>query len=76
MAAFTVYEDRAKAWRWQLKADNGKIIADSGEGYVSEYNAVRAARRCKELAPSASVKRPDGTVLDESKNAAYSADPF
>jgi uncharacterized protein YegP (UPF0339 family) len=72
---FTVYQDRAGEWRWQLKARNGKIIADSGEGYASEYNAVRAARRCKELAPSAPVTRPDGTVLNE-RQLANVADPF
>jgi len=62
-------------WRWQLKARNGKIVADSGEGYASEYNAVRAARRCKELAPDAPMKRPDGTVLNEGQLANI-ADPF
>ena len=27
------YKDKADEWRWRLKADNGRIIADSGEGY-------------------------------------------
>ena len=27
------YRDAHKQWRWNLKAKNGRIIADSGEGY-------------------------------------------
>jgi uncharacterized protein len=33
---FQIYEDNAMEWRWRLKASNGRIIADSGEGYSSE----------------------------------------
>jgi uncharacterized protein YegP (UPF0339 family) len=29
-------------WRWHVKAGNGLIVADSGEGYNSKANAVRA----------------------------------
>lgn len=39
------YEDAAGEWRWRLKAANGKIIADSAEGYASQSNAQRAWRR-------------------------------
>ena len=41
---FEVYRDRAGEWRWRLVHWNGNIIADSGEGYASRYNATRAAR--------------------------------
>lgn len=37
-----VYKDKAGEWRWRLKARNGKIVADSGEGYASKRNARRA----------------------------------
>lgn len=30
-----VYTDAAMEYRWRRKAANGRIIADSGEGYVS-----------------------------------------
>lgn len=78
MTRFDVYQGRDNFWRWRLVAGNGKIIADSGEGYSSEYNAVRAAKRTKELAPSAPIKRLDGTVLSETKmiGAGYGDDPF
>ena len=41
---FEVYRDRAGEWRWRLVHWNGNIVADSGEGYASRYNATRAAR--------------------------------
>jgi uncharacterized protein YegP (UPF0339 family) len=75
MLRFEVFEAHDKTWHWRLIAGNGKIIADSGEGYASEYNAVRAARRTKELASQAPVKRLDGTTLSEEKLAQH-ADPF
>ncbi len=40
-----VYEDTKGEWRWRLVAPNGRIIADSGEGYVSRSNAMRAVNR-------------------------------
>lgn len=75
MIRYVVYEDQGGYWRWRLIAGNGKTIADSGEGYASEYNAVRAAARTKELAPVAPVMRLDGTVLNESRSY-NSPDPF
>lgn len=31
---FETYIDARGEWRWRLRASNGKIIADSGEGYT------------------------------------------
>jgi len=39
---FHVYQDLKGEWRWRLVADNGRIMADSAEGYVSESNVCRA----------------------------------
>jgi uncharacterized protein YegP (UPF0339 family) len=36
MGAYTVYRDKSGYWRWRYKARNGKIISDSGEGYVNK----------------------------------------
>ena len=33
---FTKYRDLQRMWRWRLVAKNGRIIADSGEGYHHE----------------------------------------
>jgi uncharacterized protein YegP (UPF0339 family) len=32
---FHTYQDSAGEWRWRLISTNGKIVADSGEGYSS-----------------------------------------
>jgi len=39
---FHIYKDAKKEWRWRLKAANGKIIADSGEGYTSKQGCRNA----------------------------------
>lgn len=52
MLRFNVYFAH-DGWRWRLTAANGRIVADSGEAYVSQYNAARAARRTSEIAHQA-----------------------
>lgn len=39
---FETYEDGAGEYRWRLVASNGKVVADSGEGYTREEDVVRA----------------------------------
>lgn len=52
---FHTYKDRAGEWRWQLVSSNGRIVADSGEGY-SSLQAVRdAAQRIKDNARGATI---------------------
>jgi len=53
--AFEVYADAAGEFRWRLLHRNGRILADSGEGYSTRSNARRAARRVGELAPESAV---------------------
>lgn len=36
------YRDAAGEWRWRLKARNGRIVADSAEGYTRKDGAERA----------------------------------
>lgn len=40
-----IYKDHAGEWRWHLKARNGRIIAESGEGYTRRKACERAAYR-------------------------------
>jgi uncharacterized protein YegP (UPF0339 family) len=52
---FHTYVDGESRWRWQLVAENGKIVADSGYSY-EDLAAVRAAaQRIKDNASSATV---------------------
>lgn len=39
---FDIYQDKGGDWRWRLRARNGRIVADSAEGYASKRNAYRA----------------------------------
>ncbi len=36
------YRDTSTQWRWRLLASNGKIIANSGEGYHNEADCDHA----------------------------------
>jgi len=45
---FEIYKDRAEEWRWRLRHKNGRILADSGEGYRSRsgaMNGIESVRR-------------------------------
>lgn len=59
-ATFEVYEDRAGGWRWRLVHDNGRIVADGGEGYASRRKCEQGIGSVKENAPGAAVE----TVAD------------
>lgn len=37
-----LYRDKSRAWRWRLKAANGRIVADSAEGYTRRADCLRA----------------------------------
>ena len=52
---FHTYKDSAGEWRWQLISSNGRIVADSGEGYSSLTAVREAAQRVKDNAPSATI---------------------
>ena len=53
--SFEVFEDDAGEYRWRLVADNGNIVADSGEGYSSQSAAEDAVERVREHAGAANV---------------------
>lgn len=39
-----VYQDKGGEWRWRLKARNGRVIADSAEGYVDQDDAIHGLK--------------------------------
>lgn len=39
------YRDKAGGWRWRIVARNGRITADSGQGYSNRADMRRAVRR-------------------------------
>jgi len=41
------YQDTNRHWRWRLVAANGRIIANSGEGYFNETDCDSAIQLVK-----------------------------
>lgn len=66
---FEYYVDNAGEWRWRLIAANGRIIADSSEGYDSRANCRRAIKLVIKvvtggaaMVPATLVYRGDGSA--------------
>ena len=55
MAKFKVYKDEAGEWRWRFIASNGRIIADSGEGYINKTDCLHGIELVKSEAPEAEI---------------------
>lgn len=45
MLTIRIYEDKAGEYRWRMVAPNGRIVADSAEGYTTHSGAKRAIKR-------------------------------
>lgn len=56
MATFNLYKDAKAEWRWRFRANNNKIVADSGEGYKNKSDCESAIDILKREAPTAPVK--------------------
>ncbi|MEM9317628.1 MAG: DUF1508 domain-containing protein [Pseudomonadota bacterium] len=37
-----VFRDNQNFWRWRMKTQNGRTIADSGEGYHNKQDCLHA----------------------------------
>jgi uncharacterized protein YegP (UPF0339 family) len=48
--------DAADGVRWRLRANNGRIVCDSGEGYTSYKKALQGASRCVKIFVACSEK--------------------
>ncbi|MEO1075687.1 MAG: DUF1508 domain-containing protein [Bacteroidota bacterium] len=57
MAKFEVYRDRKSEYRWRFRANNGRIVADSAEGYTTRAACNRGIEIVKTEAAAA---RTDG----------------
>lgn len=62
MSEALVYQDSAGEWRWQIKADNGEIVA-VGESYTTKADAERGLEDA--LAAAANLAAPPGYRDDE-----------
>jgi uncharacterized protein YegP (UPF0339 family) len=52
---FYVYVDSALKWRWRLRARNGKILADSGQGYHEKRKCLYAVGLLRSLSSGSAV---------------------
>lgn len=57
VTVYWVYQDRAREWRWRLVAANGRIVADSGEGYINKSDCLRGITLVKGSANAPVYKR-------------------
>ena len=48
-AKLQIYHDGRREWRWRLRASNGRILADSGEGYRRRASVYEAVGRVKSI---------------------------
>ena len=44
LAALTITEHAGYQWRWRFKTTNGRIVADSAEGYQRRLRALQGAQ--------------------------------
>lgn len=44
MRTVVIYRDDVDEYRWHLVAENGEIVADSGEGYINKSYCVEMAK--------------------------------
>lgn len=52
---FVIYKDSKAQYRWRLKASNGQIIGDSGEGYWNKSDCVAMVASIRMNAATAAV---------------------
>ena len=48
-AKLEIYRDGRGEWRWRLRASNGRILADSSEGYRRRASVRKAVERVRSI---------------------------
>lgn len=56
MAKFQIYKDSKNEYRWRFRADNGRIVADSAEGYTTKQGCEDGIAIVKKQAPTATTE--------------------
>lgn len=51
-----IYRDTRGQWRWRLRAANGRVVADSAEGYAERRGVDRAVEVLRRVAPVAVLR--------------------
>jgi len=58
-AGFEIYRDRAARYRWRLRRPDGRIVADSGQGYLSRQECEADLRWIRGAASDAPIRALD-----------------
>lgn len=59
MSKFVIYKSKLskrRNWYWHFKSSNGLIQADSGEGYLTRWNAKRGLKRFIDSVKTAEIQ--------------------
>ena len=55
LAQFEVYRDNALLFRWQLRDDANRILAESSEGYHNRSDCENAVSLVRSIVPNAKI---------------------
>lgn len=55
-AHFELYKDDRGEFRWRFRADNGKVIADGGEGYKTKAECEHGVELVRQKAAGVEVR--------------------
>jgi uncharacterized protein YegP (UPF0339 family) len=55
-AEFEIYVDNAGRWRWRLRAKNGKLLANGGQGFASKPGVLRSLKSVRKAVAKARPK--------------------
>jgi len=63
MMTMYFYRDEKKQFRWRLTSKNGRIIADSGEGYLRKSSMTKMAHLITRCDLRGDMNINDDTIL-------------
>lgn len=65
---FEVYRDSKGEWRWRFVASNGRVIADSAEGYKNKADCLHGI----ELIRTEAVQAPTVSIEANTEGTSWS----
>ena len=55
MQRIEVYKDLLNKWRWRYISKNGRIMADSGQGYTRRYECLKSLYKVMDYLEEAEI---------------------
>jgi uncharacterized protein YegP (UPF0339 family) len=63
-STLVIYKDKAGEWRWRRKAANGRITAESGEGYHNQGDAINQAEEVADVGDTIRIESGGGVSME------------